>query len=160
MLICYCAFWARHLTLYYVPLISIPVISIYQSHTAETIPADANLRGVAHDIVHQAKLDAFTTLMEVKAAKAKCTSKTGCALTGGYDYCTQMKISRMGCGECNETAAGGIGMCQAPTVNVDKELAIVNSMSKEELLDVVAEVMDGYNMYDEEDEDSSDGDFA
>ena len=42
-------------------------------------------------------------------------------------------------------------MCQAPTVNVDKELAIVNSMSKEELLDVVAEVMDGYNVYGEED---------
>ena len=137
----------------------------YQSHhTAEKIPADANLRGVAHDIVHQAKLDAFTTLMEVKAAKAKCTSKTGCTsamqIAGGYDYCTQFKITRMGCGECNKTAAGGIGMCMAPTVNVDKELAIVNSMSKEELLDVVAEVMDGYNMYDEEDEDSSDGEFA
>ena len=51
-------------------------------HTAEKIPADANLRGVAHDIIHQAKLDAFMTLMEVKAAKAKWTSKTGCALTG------------------------------------------------------------------------------
>lgn len=75
----------------------------------------------------------------------------------GYDYCTQMKISARGCGECNRTAVGGIGMCQAPPVNVDKELAIVNSMSKEELLDVVAEV---YNMYDEEDEDSSDGEFA
>ena len=41
------------------------------TYTAEKMPADANLRGVAHEIVHQAKLDAFVTLMEVKQRNSK-----------------------------------------------------------------------------------------
>ena len=64
------------------------------------------------------------------------------------------------CGVCEPSNYPPFGSCTKPSVDVDKELAIVNDLSKEELLDVVAEVMDGYNMYDEEDEDSSDGDFA
>jgi hypothetical protein len=90
------------------------------------------------------KLDAFMTLVDVKAAKAQCKSKTGCTAvlkSSGYDYCTQMKISARGCGTCNTKAVGGFGMCQGPNVDVDKEMEIVNSMTKEELLEVAANTM-------------------
>jgi len=107
----------------------------------------ASLRGSSNtqEISRKAKLDAFTTLMEVNAAQAQCKSKTGCTAVlekSGYDYCTQMKISARGCGTCNTAAAGGIGMCQGPSVDVDEELDIVSSMNKEELLDIVDQVMD------------------
>ena len=58
---------------YYFPHTNISLIKLVSSfaYTAEKMPADANLRGVAHEIVHQAKLDAFVTLMEVKQRNSK-----------------------------------------------------------------------------------------
>ena len=123
------------------------------TYTAEKMPADANLRGVAHEIVHQAKLDAFMTLMEVKKRNNYCSNKNGCSAPGGIDYCQMAK-----CGACDATDYPPFGSCTNPSVDVDKELAIVNDLSKEELLDLAAEVMDEY-MYEDE-ESSSDEEFA
>jgi len=124
-------------------------------HTAEKITADANLRGVAHDSVHQVKLEAFMTLMEVKWRRNYCSNKNGCSAPGGIDYCRMAK-----CGSCVPSNSPPFGYCGDPfvDVDVDKELAIVNELSKEELLDLAAEVMDEY-MYEDE-ESVSDEEFA
>ena len=142
-------------TVYYFPHTNISRIKLVSSftYTAEKMPADANLRGVAQDIVHQAKLDAFVTLMEVKKRNNYCSNKNGCSAPGGIDYCPMAK-----CGACVKSPSPPFGHCGELSVDVDKELAIVNSMSKEELLDLAAEVMDEY-MYEDE-ESSSDEEFA
>ena len=62
------------------------------------------------------------------------------------------------CGACEPSNYPPFGSCTKPSVDVDKELAIVNDLSKEELLDLAAEVMDEYMYKDEES--SSDEEFA
>ena len=62
------------------------------------------------------------------------------------------------CGACEPSDYPPFGSCTKPSVDVDKELAIVNDLSKEELLDLAAEVMDEYMYKDEES--SSDEEFA
>ena len=135
----------RYLTRRYNSLITLlffPPSSYLFPLLAAKIPP---LRGVTQqEIDYEMKLDAFMTLMGVKAARGACPSKTGCTpaiKASGYDYCTQVKISGRGCGKCNTKAVGGFGMCQGPNVDVDEEMEIVNSMTKEELLEVAADAM-------------------
>ena len=82
-----------------------------------------------------------------------CSNKNGCSAAGGIDYCPMAK-----CGACEPSDYPPFGSCTKPSVDVDKELAIVNDLSKEELLDLAAEVMDEY-MYEDE-ESSSDEELA
>ena len=86
------------------------------------------------------------TLMEVMGKKHGCPNKNGCARSD-YDYCAAAK-----CGPCDVTQRYG-GACTVPpppNVDVDKETEIVNSMTKEELLDVAAEMMMDEYMYDKD----------
>ena len=89
------------------------------------------------EISHEAKLDAFTTLMEVKKSAQNCTRKNGCNF--GYDYCATSK-----CGPCQVMPQNSYkgGACTPLSVDVDQELDVVNSMNKAELLDIATKVMD------------------
>ena len=74
-----------------------------------------------------------------------CPNKNGCNFAP-FDFCTTS-----GCGPCKVTAENRYkgGACTVPPkVDVDKETEIVNSMTKEELLDIAAEVMMDEYMYD------------
>ena len=91
------------------------------------------------------KIDAFVTVMEAGNTKNSCSRKSCAAAVAasGYDYCTagNTKWSTPMCGPCDMDT----GHCSWPPsgFNIDKERTIVDSLSKEELLDIVAEVMDG-----------------
>ena len=89
------------------------------------------------EISHEAKLDAFTTLMEVKKSAQNCMRKNGCNF--GYDYCATSK-----CGPCQVMPQNSYkgGACTPLSVDVDQELDVVNSMNKAELLDIATKVMD------------------
>ena len=98
----------------------------------------ASLRSdTMQEISHEAKLDAFTTLMEVKKSAQNCMRKNGCNF--GYDYCATSK-----CGPCQVTPQNSYkgGACTPLSVDVDQELDVVNSMTKAGLLDIATKVMD------------------
>ena len=103
------------------------------------------LRGVTQEIDYEMKFDAFMTLMEVKKSARNCMGKNGC--TFGFDFCTTAK-----CGPCEVTAGNRYkgGACTPKSQDVDKETEIVNSITKEELLDVAAEMMMDEYMYDKD----------
>ena len=86
------------------------------------------------------------TLMEVMNYKHGCANKNGCSR---QDFCAAANAGGKQCGPCDKTAAGGLGACTVKEVDVDKETEIVNSMTKEELLDIAAEVMMDEYMFDE-----------
>ena len=73
------------------------------NNTADKAPT---LRGVSQPtseeietIIHQAKRDAFVTVMEMgKEEFGGCANKNGCAM--GYDYCTKSKAHGKRCGPC------------------------------------------------------------
>ena len=102
----------------------------------------STLRGVAQPtpeeietIIHQAKRDAFVTVMEMgKEEFGGCANKNGCAVPGGVDYCTMSKAHGKRCGPCEVTDKHPSGQCTEP--NIDEEQAIVDSLSEEELLSI------------------------
>ena len=83
--------------------------------------------------------------MEAGNNKKSCSRKSCAAAVAasGYDYCTagNTKWSTPMCGPRDMDT----GHCSWPPsgFNIGKERTIVDSLSKEELLDIVAEVMDG-----------------